>query len=296
MMRTNWLGYWFSPADARRIVPYRVGIGIVACIWFVSFWPALGVWFGPEGVLSVDSGGKLVAFEGIARWQVWSPLWWTDSLWFYKCWLLLGMALATLVAIGIGARWSVGLLVLWIIAWSNRILWLSSLVEPALIAFVAYLLVEPGPSLMQWTSSTSTPSSRASNSLARAALRLVQTHWWILLAFTLLSQLADVVWWRGDAVWWLAASGRSNLLTIEALRDNAVLVNALTHGMIVLEILALWLIVLRSTRPVGVLLGAMCCVSIGLLADQLLYALLLGAGLLVYAQEFLFASENENSQ
>lgn len=257
----------------------------------MSFWPELGSWFGPDGLLSAELGSKLVAFEEIARWQVWSPLWWTDSLLVYQCWIVLGIAIAVLVGIGIGGRWAVGLLVLWIIAWSNRTLWLSSLVEPALIAFVAYLLVAPGPSLMQWKATCSTPSS-----LTRASLRLVQTHWWILLAFTLISQLADVVWWRGDAVWWLAASGRSNLLTNETLRDNATLVNALTHGFVVVEILALWLIVLKSTRLVGVLLGLVCCLAIGLVADQLLYALLLAAGLLAYAQEFLIGSEYENSQ
>ena len=95
-------------------------------------------------------------------------------------------------------------------------------------------------------------------------------------------QLASLIWWRGEAVWWLAAASRSNALTTETLANQAYLVNALTHGWILIELLALWLLIPRSTRPLGVLLGWLSCCCIGLLADQACYAILLAACLAAF--------------
>ena len=79
------------------------------------------------------------------------------------------------------------------------------------------------------------------------------------------------------------------------LRDNAILANALAHGFVIVEALALWLIVLNSTRHIGIVLGGTSCLAIGLIADQRLYAMLLFAGLLAYAQDLLYGAKTKTA-
>ncbi len=277
-----WSDFWFSPGLASRLVPIRLSLCAVIAIWFVSFWASVPVWFGENGVLATELAAKLIAFEELAGWEYWSPLWWTDSVQLPYVWILGGAMLAVLVAFGVGGRWTVGLLIAWMIAWAHRIVWLTSTVEPAVIAFAAYLIVEPGPNLRNWLARRA--DSQVENWQSTFAIRLIQTHWWILLAATLLSQLADIVWWRGEAVWWLVSAGRSTLLSVENLRDRPALVNVLTHAFIAIEMLALWLVVTRGGRPLGLAFGWLSCLAIALIADQQLYGALLGCALLAFVE------------
>ena len=141
---------------------------------------------------------------------------------------------------------------------------------------VAYLVVSPGPAIF------GSRSAQDASWLNNTALRLIQVHWWLLLAAGLLMQLGGMVWWRGEAVWWLASSGRSHLFAIDALRDSPTLVNLLTHSMLAIQALALWLIVVPSARPLGILFGLLATLAIGLIADHLLYGLLLASCLTAF--------------
>ncbi|MCA9132601.1 MAG: hypothetical protein KDA45_05590, partial [Planctomycetales bacterium] len=276
----SWNQYWFAPrATAATTLP-RVCICSVAGLWLASFLPQLDTWLGPTGFLSRSLAAKLIDFENTARWQNWSPLWLGDSTLLLQLWLLLGIGLALLSAVGIGGRLSLGLLLFWIVSWAHRIVWMQGPLEPALIACVAYLIVQPGDKL--WSVGRAQADSPQLTWTSSTARRLLQTHWWILVAAGLLSQLASLTWWRGEAVWWLASAGRSQLFTVESLRGQPTLVNALTHGMVLLEMLALWCITLPAARGMGIVLGLAVAALVGLVADHVLYALLLAACLTAY--------------
>jgi hypothetical protein len=147
-------------------------------------------------------------------------------------------------------------------------------VEPLLGACLAYLTIEPGPAVWQLRKNQQHSPHTWTAGLAVA---LLTTHWWLLIAAGVLSQLASLTWWRGEAVWWLAAAGRSNILSTEMLSGNASLVNGLTHVCVVVQFAALGLISRGSTRSLGIGLGLVVSVVYGLIADQILYALLLTA-------------------
>jgi len=181
-------------------------------------------------------------------------------------------------ASGIGGRLSQAVLLLWVIAWANRVVVLSGLVEPTLVACLGYLIVEPGLPLLNRSPSASSIWS------AGVARRLLQTHWWLLVAAGLLSQLGGLVWWRGEGVWWLAAAGRSNLLNIEQLRGHPLWINGLSHTAIVVQILALWLLTLPAARPLGIVCGILVTIVYGGVADHGLLAALLLAMLISYSQ------------
>ncbi|MFK7737964.1 MAG: hypothetical protein AB8B50_18180 [Pirellulaceae bacterium] len=269
-----WSNFWFKPAAFEMIRPLRFGIAVACSIWIASFFPNVSVWFGDGGLLSHDLSSRTIAYEGFDRWQLWSPLWLAQSTTLIQCWLVIGCLLTIAGAVGWLGRIPWGFLCLWCIAWTHRIGWLAGPTEPLMIAMTAYVTLQPG-SRWNWKQRETSVNSGWT---ANASLRLLQVHSWILLAAGVLMQLASLIWWRGEAVWWLAAADRSNSLSTATLANRAYLVNAFTHGWILIELLALWLLVPQSTRPLGVLLAWISCCCIGLLADQACYAILLAAG------------------
>jgi hypothetical protein len=283
-----WSKFWFTPTAVDPLQTLRIMVALACLCWILSFFPSIPVWFGEGGLLSHDLSSRTIAYEGFARWQMWSPLWLAQSTTLIHCWLVTGCLLAIAGAVGWLGRVAWGLLCLWCVAWTHRIGWLAGPTEPLTIAMTAYVTLQPG---LAWNRKRHDEDERLSWT-ANASLRLMQVHSWILLAAGVLMQLASLIWWRGEAVWWLAAAGRSNMLSTEILANRAYLVNAMTHGWILVEILALWLLIPRSTRPIGVLLGWFSCCLIGLLADQACYALLLAVGL----SAFWFCNRGNRSE
>ncbi len=274
----DWNLFWFSNGSATAINRVRIGVSACTALWLISFFGSVEAWFGTDGLLPTTLSGKLIEFEESARWQHWSPLWWTDNVLVVRLYLAIAVVLAILSAVGVGGRVTITALLLLVIGWVHRITWLQGPLEPALVAMLAYLIVSPGQSL--WKGSN---GGEPMHWLHHLALRLVQVHCWGLIAIGVLSQLGNIVWWRGEAMWWLAASGRSQLLSLEFVGSSASLVNALTHGLVLIQLLTLGLLLNRSTRPLGLIAGLLSCVGIGLLADQTLYALLIAVGLMAFA-------------
>ncbi len=274
----GWNRFWFEPISVQWLTPIRVAVCLVSLLWFASFLPNLDSYFAANGLLSTDLAAKLIDFEETALWQSWSPLVWTDSTGFYRGWLVLGILTAIVGAIGLGGRTTLTVLLVLVLCWAHRIAWLQGPVEPALIAAISYLIVEPGTTLAFRKDSPTVKRTWR----GRVALRLLQTHWWILIAAGTLSQLASVIWWRGEAAWWLASANRSWFFSTEALRGNASLINGLSHSIVVVELLALWLITMRTLRPLGIMLGLLVALVYAGLADHVLYGLLLAAILLAF--------------
>lgn len=291
MMRAvfdRWNSFWFDPRPRSAMTLPRVAICLVAALWFASFWSSASAWLSTDGLLTHPISERLLAADQIAAWQAWSPLWWSQSASLIYAWLAAGVVLCLVAASGLGGRLTLAVLLLWVIAWANRLVVLSGLVEPTLVACLGYLIVEPGLPLLKKSPSAS------STWTAGVARRLLQTHWWLLIAAGLLSQLGGLVWWRGEGVWWLAAAGRSNLFSIDQLRGHPVWINVLSHTVIVVQILALWLLTLPAARPLGIACGILVAMVYGGVADHGLLAVLLLAMLISYCQLRESASQGYN--
>lgn len=284
-MLEGWNTFWFAPQPLRGLILPRVIICLVTACWFASFWTLVPAWFTDSGLLSNSLSQRLLASESISRWQQWSPLWWTESAGVLRGWLLMGIVLSMMGAIRLGGRWTQLCLWLWAIAWGHRIVVLTGILEPALMSALAYLVIQPGAALrLGWRASNQAESvghhsaAHEDNSAeplshwtAGLALRLLQTHWWLLVAAGLLSQMGGLIWWRGEGVWWLAAAGRSHLIPIEMLRGRPLVVNALSHAVIAVQMLALWTTTIPRLRVIAMVAGVLVSVVYGGVADHMLY-------------------------
>lgn len=164
MMRAvmvRWNLFWFDPCPycACLTLP-RVGIA-----WSLpSGLPASGAappaWLATDGLLTQPLSKCMLATDQIAVWQVWSPLWFTQSASLLYGWLAAGVVLCIVAASGLGGRLSLAALLLWVIAWANGAVVLSGLVEPTLVACLGYLIVEPGLPLWHRSPSLSPLSGR----------------------------------------------------------------------------------------------------------------------------------------
>ena len=288
-LRGSWneiLKFWsLNSLSLPQIQAMRIAVCCCSALWFLSFWTDLPVWFGSKGILNSDLAALLVEFEGIPRWQMWSPLWWTDELTFYRIWLMLGVSLSGLCATRIGGRFAA--LALWLvaIAWSHRIVWLAGQTEPLLMSWLGYMVLFPNTTIKQGNASKAKEERNKLEFMQEWCIgpRLLQVHVWLAMLIGLLSQLASLIWWRGDAIWWLAAAGRSRLFSEESLQDSPRLVNLLTHGVIFWQVLALWLLATKSFRKIGVaIFGAAYCLSAMLVWDQALYAITIACGLIAF--------------
>lgn len=272
----GWEQFWFQPSNSAVVSRLRLCVGVFVAVWFATFLPTVSLWFGADGLLNLAHSSKLIGFAEVSATLNWSPLWLTDSLLVYQAWVGCGIILAILVALGIGGRFAVTALMLSCIAWSHRIFWLTGPTEPAMMAMLLYLIVEPGSRL-------GNQEVRAGGSFTLVQ-RLFQVHVWILIAAGALSSLASLSWWRGEGAWWLAATGRSTLVTLPFFEGRPWLVNLVSHGILIAYAVTLWFLVNRTLRQSGLLVGWLLCVLLATVGDQVLYATLLAIGISAFAE------------
>ncbi len=216
--QAKWDAFWFAESPSHLLSWLSRAVAIITGLWFLSVCLAADFWFGPAGLSSAALSATLEAItegELAARFRI-TPLWMFAGPNIIYGWCAVGVALSSLVAFSIGGRVIRALLALWVLMLCQRLSWSSGALEPLLIALNGYLVLPTLRQMPSW-----------SNGLA---LRLIQSHLWLLFCAALVYQLANRSWWDGESVWWLAACQRSTLLSTELLAGRVLLVNALTHA------------------------------------------------------------------
>jgi hypothetical protein len=275
----HWNRFWFTPSYGEQLVRVRLPICFLAAIWFAIMFSNTTWWFGDAGWAESELSRSLsTATEGpwAGRFRF-SPLWATSKPIVFQIWATVGLLLAIVAAVGVGGRIALLALFLSVLCLAQRLTWATGAFEPALVAALGYLLVDPGRSLL--APAAAQQHSRWSATLATG---LLQVHTWMLIVAALASQLASATWWRGEAVWWLTATGHSTLLTTDLLRGRILIVNAATHGITVCTLIAVAALWPLRMRPIALVCGCVLGAAYALVSDQILYgsllvALLIGA-------------------
>lgn len=286
MLNRPWDNFWFSASRSEPLRGIRVCWSVATLIYLFSWFDDISFWMDREGVLNQGRITELLqsAANEQPPWTRLSPLYWIDTTTGLYLFLFSAMALAVIAMLGVGGR--IATIANWfcILSIVHRAPMLIGLCEPLLTLGWAYLSIHPGPpiALKPTASSLAKTASDSPSIAANIALRLLQLHAFAWLFLALASQCAGLVWWQGEAVWWLASEQRSPALPTQWLANYPYLANLLTHGLIALEIITLLMLWPTSTRKWGQWTGWASCILIALISDQFLYPLMIAMLLLSF--------------
>ncbi|MFV1965092.1 MAG: HTTM domain-containing protein [Pirellulaceae bacterium] len=279
---TGWNRFWFTPADPVAVCALRVLVGFAAVYFLISHAADLVVWFGRDGLLPIDTVHELVASapDGSPGFR-WSYLFYTDSpslLWALH-WL--GLIVALAFALGLFTRITAVLTLVTVLAYVHRAPMITGPFEPILTMLLYYLCLAPCGAVLSLdrfiarvraarVPAVDRPlSARGDASLAaNISVRMMQVHVTALYLMMGLTKLAGETWWRGDAVWWLAASTESRLLDLTFLHRYPLLINLWTHCIVAFELLFAVLIWNRLARPLLLGISLVMWLSLAIVTGQ----------------------------
>lgn len=266
----GWDEFWFTPEPVARIAAVRSLLAVITAGYLISWWPDLATWYGEDGI---QSSARIHSFliasglESAAEWYI-SPLFLTESLLVIRVYLIIGVALAGLVAAGRGGRPAAWALWLVMVGWANRAMFLSGLEETLLsLSLFAAAIAAPGSG---WHRGELAKETDWSNGFARQLLSVQTT---LFAVATTAAMLAGTVWWNGLGAYALAAPVQDRLmdwtnspLAIPLTHD------VLTHALVFALPIGIVLSWRRGCSLAGHLLIGFWCLAVALLGSHWLYA------------------------
>ena len=268
-----WNQYWFTPTDSRPLALVRIGTGAVALLLWWSYAADLQAWFGPTGVLPIDTVRQ---WRSPAAWSLFD--WATTPLLVNVLFGGLGLVFV-LLFVGLGTP---------VVAPLAAVLWASLLHRGPMLAGPAddclsillwCLAIGPAGehfSIDRWLADRAGRPAPGLSNRAGIAQGLLQVHAAVIAAAAVLAQLKGDAWWNGLAAWYLAAGPQSRASGLmPLLADSEYLTNLFTHGITLFEILfavGLWY---APTQHLVARVGLVGWPLLGLLAGEPLWGLAL---------------------
>jgi hypothetical protein len=305
---TNWNRFWYTPSDAYGVSFLRVLTGLMAMYFIASYTADLIRWFGPYGLLSVDTvklltGASLaVGADGtiVAR----------ESLFYYFdnpaiLWVIhaLSFLVVLMFTVGLFTRVTSILSFIAILSYIHRAPMLTGQFEPVLTMLILYLCIAPAGVYFSVDRLLRKRKEKASATLHREdestkyvtatiSMRLIQLHvagFYLMMGIT---KLAGETWWLGDAVWWLMAHNESRLVDFTFLGrwEAWPVFNLWTHAIVAFELLFGILIWNRLARPLLIGISVIMWTSLALITGLISFcAIMLAANFAFVSSDTLRA-------
>jgi hypothetical protein len=239
----TWNRFWFTPVDPRPLAAVRVLTALLGLTLLWSYAADLQTWFGPAGMLPVET---VAGLRPPAGWSLYDLA--TTST---AVWAVFAATAVAFVVMGAGLVPRLSTAV-------AAVLWASLLNRGPVLAGPA----DDCLAVLLWC----LVAAAFSPALGRG---LLQVHAAAIAAAAAVAQLKGDVWWDGTAAWWLAAREESRLVDLTGLfRASEYLMNLVTHAVPVFEILfaiGLWF---TATQPLVARAGLVAWPLIGVLAGQ----------------------------
>ena len=272
-----WNGLWFTPKSPELLSMVRIACGLIAAVHFVVLLIDGPEWFGLQGWFNIEAGRYLIGdgVEGTGSLYRWSILYRFPQA--IPIVAGVGLFASTATMAGIGARVSPFLAWFCLSTFHHRSPLLTMVYEPLLVAILAYLIIDPGR--LVWTMRPGLASGQARVSV-NIVTQLISCHFWIWIAFSLFSMLANPIWWNGEAGWLLIQQGRG-WLRLSA--DWKWLGHLLTHCVIATQAAVLFCMIQSMCNWLGRWMLYLFALSVLLLLADWMYAsVLLAASLAVW--------------
>jgi hypothetical protein len=266
-----WNHFWFRHVEAWPLALVRVGAAAIALAAWWSYAADLQAWFGPAGVLPVDTVRQWRSPFGFSLFD-----WATTPAALTALFGGMGVVFALLL-VGFATP---------VVAPLAAVLWASLLHRGPMLAgpaddCIAILLwcLAIGPAgeswmMLRWPGNRVTSRAPGADWRAGISQGLLQVHVTAIAVAAVLAQLKGDVWWNGEAARYLAAAPRSGAAGLLPLLDRSeYLTNLLTHGVTAFEILfaiGLWC---GPTQRLMARIGLVGWPLVGLLAGEPLWGL-----------------------
>jgi hypothetical protein len=270
MLQHTWDKFWFTPSQPKTIGFFRIGWSLLTIAYLCSWFSDIGYWLSSQGILAPDRLAELLqsaADEQPIYLRI-SPLFWIQSEAALLAYLWLGILFCLVASLGLGGRYSSLVVWLFLLSIIHRAPMLTGLCEPLLTMGWGYMVIHPGKTKSIGRIGLGDCDDSVA---ANIAMRLLQLHLFAWVVLSLASRCGGLVWWQGEAVWWLASEARSPALSLDWLGRNPFALNALTHGLVTAELLALFMLWPAAFRKWGVIALWSAAALLVLISDQLLY-------------------------
>lgn len=264
-----------------HVVPIlRIGFAALVLIHIGVLWPYADLWFTDQGVMTTETAQAIRGDSG------WSILFWLPNTVPVVRGCLLGMAChGVLLLLGLGSRFQVACLFIWLISFQNR----NPLIldgEDKLMRLFAFFLIwlplDDRWSLRQfWRKGGAEKGSNASP----WALRLMQFQLIAIYASTSLCKLQGSTWHDGTAMWHVARMTDNYGRLCPATIFDIYWVSAFaTWSALLIELLLPLLLILPKTRTIGIVAGICLHLGIELSMNLFLFQWLMILGLISFVR------------
>ena len=267
----TWMRFWFTPAGPWPLALVRILGGALALALWTSYAWDIETWFGPQGMISP---ALLAAWRSPFAVSLFDAATSPAALWLgYVAGglvlLALTIGLATPLTAPLGALAFTTLL--------HRGPMLAGPADDVAAVILWCLAIGRSGDAFSVDRLIGAWRGRAAPGATlrtRIALGLIQVHAAVIAAAAVLAQLKADVWWNGTAAWWLAARVESRLVDLTAaFLASEYLMNLMTHGIVVFEILfaaGLWFAAARrGVAPLGIVAWPL----VGIVAGEPLWGL-----------------------
>ncbi len=249
----SWDRLWFQEETTRSLDLVRIGVGLCLLVSYASSTPDLFALWGDEGWVP-RAAIELYA----ARWDKPSVHFWFSEPWHWMAFHGLFLIAAACLALGSGtgiAKW---------IVWVGHI---SYAYRNPLVSYGVDVILASATFLLLWVPVGQTLSVDRWRSVRRArregrpipepsrsvtfftVRRLLQIQLASVMFYSGVAKLRGDDWWSGDALWIALNNYEFAGAPLAFLAGSYPLLNAMTHGTVVLEIAFAFLIWQRGARP-----------------------------------------------
>jgi len=279
----SWNRFWFTPSHPLLLCMLRIAVGLLALNYHLSFSKDLIRLFAADGLLSPKTMGTLRGDLGGYDWIHFSLLDLGNTptqLWALH---VVGGLILVLFTLGVLTRITSILSLLVLLSYVHSQSFLTGPFEPLLCMLLLYLCLAPCGAYLsvdRWRVSRRQKmeveqSGTSSCWTATVSLRLIQLHCAGFYFLMGLSKLGGDVWWEGQAVWTLMAQTRSRPLDLTFLREQAFLLDAWTHAIVLFELVFPLLIWKRLARPILLVIALLMWISLAALTGLLGFCLVM---------------------
>ena len=291
----GWNRFWFDRDSPRTVSILRIVVGTVALLYALTFTTELAIWFADGGVLPVDRTYRLTGTSDPSiHVYYWSLFYLAQSSTQLYVLHAVGLISILLFAVGFQTRYTSIAATVFVLSYAMRAPMLTGLLEPMLCPAMLYLCLAPCGayySVDAWLRRRAGDPVEVPDSFtAHLATRLLQVHISMLYLMMAAAKLGSVVWWNGEAMWWLIAQPDNRLVDLTFLRDTRLVVFAWSHLIVLFELLFGMLIWFRLWRPLLSLLAVLHWFGLALVTGHWEFAILMvGLSAAFVPWEFLSA-------